>query len=312
MQKILITGGYGNLGSWLSRYLSRIGHQVTILSKYKRNIPELKHLPFIACDITAWSDCRKALTEKFDTIIHLASANDSFIENYPSIAHKTNIEGTQNVLRNLPNPENTQFIYLSTFQVYGTYEGHITEDHTPSPKNPYAETHLSAEQEVESFSEMTGMKPVILRLTNSYGCPIDPNTSKWYLILNDLARMAIAQNQIQLKSNGQSQRDFIWMGDVCKITNNLLKQPNTSGTYNLSSEKTYSTLDIAQEVIKAYQSEYGSSIEITVNQNDKSTSSESLFVDSAKLKAITNYQCENQIRQEAKKIFNLISQRKQR
>src|SRR5690606_3095721 len=124
-----------------------------------------------------------------------------------------NALGTRNLLEALPAERVGHFVYISTFQVYGRYVGAIDESTPTEPVNDYGTTHLFAEQYVAQFGRAQKLHWSTLRLTNSYGCPKDPDMSKWFLVLNDLARMAVEQGELVLKSNGEVPRDFIWMGD---------------------------------------------------------------------------------------------------
>ena len=106
--------------------------------------------------------------------------------------------------------------------MYGKDFGTLEESTPTLPLNDYANSHLSAENIVRQHALVKKLPATILRLTNSYGAPIDPRTTKWGLLLNDLAKMAFYKERLSLKSSPDTYRDFIWMGDVAEIIYFLL------------------------------------------------------------------------------------------
>jgi nucleoside-diphosphate-sugar epimerase len=306
--KILITGGLGNLGSWLTRHFSSLDNEVYVLAKNKRAILTEQKFTYISCDISSLDDCKDKLAHiAFDYIIHIASVNDMFVDNYAALALEINTKGTRNLLEAIDKSSLKNFIYFSTFHVYGVSEGNITEESPLLARHDYATTHLFAEYYVKQFHLTHHLPYTIIRLTNSYGCPIDTATSKWYLILNDLSKMALEKSEIILKSNGLASRDFIWMGTVCTVVEKLVNLKNApNDCFNLSGERTFKMLEIAQYVQKAILKYAGKNIEIKTNINDTSTPGKSLIVSSAKLKKLINYDNPIQFEEEATNIFQLL------
>ena len=310
MKKILITGGLGNLGSWLTDYFcQQTAYEVYVLASRERPILTDLRFTFIGCNIAdrqAVADCLSGHT--FDYVVHTASVNDYFKDNFAEDALRVNALGTRNLLDHFKDqPELQQFVYFSTFQVYGQHRGLITEDTPTEPKNDYGTTHLFAEYYVKQFHATHQVPYTIFRLTNSYGCPKDTDSSKWYLVLNDLARMAATEGKIALKSNGQASRDFIWMGHVCEIVHRLLALPEApNDTFNISGEQTYQMLDVAHMVQEAYQEAYSQTLPITINEADTKQYADNLQVSSEKLKKQISFMSSNRFKEEAKKIFTLV------
>jgi len=308
-QKILITGGLGNLGSWLTEYYSRLGYNVTVLTK---NIRKLEiNVPYstVQCNIKSLEECQAAIVKKYDVIIHTASMNDNFVEGYAKDALAVNAWGTRNILEAIKDNPPDHFIYLSTFHIYGKYSGKINEDTALLPKNDYGLTHLFAEYYLKQYHLNHNIPYTIIRLSNSYGCPKDYNSSKWYLILNDLSRSAFFDDKIKLNGNGLATRDFIWMGDVCSIIHKLTLKESTNDTYTLGGEKSYSLLDVARAVKEAYTEHFKKDINIEINDNDKSSPREPICIDSTKLKQIVPYSAQNYFKEEALNIFHFLNRK---
>jgi len=305
---ILITGGLGNLGSWLTRHFVGTEHQISVLAKNKRPILQELDFEYIACDISDINQVQSALEDKsFDVVIHAASVNDGFKENYFHDALIINTLGTRNLLEYFKDKKLSNFIYLSTFQVYGVYSGTISEETPTNPVNDYGNTHLFSEYYIKQLGKTHQLPFTIIRLTNSYGCPTDYNSSKWYLILNDLSKTALETKEIVMRSNGKPSRDFIWMGDVCQLFQLIAESPAENEIYNISGEQTYSMLDVANEVHAAYKEVYGEDITIKINEEDTKEYPQDLVVLSQKIRKRYNFvNKESHFKQEIKNIFTFL------
>jgi len=311
MKKLLITGGLGNLGSWLTDYFAQQpDYEVYVLTSRQRSILTEAQFKLITCDISDAEQVQNALSpHQFDEVIHTASVNDYFKPNFAQDAFLVNALGTRNLLEHFASYAETKphFVYFSTFQIYGRRSGLITEDLAPEPKNDYGTTHLFAEYYVKQFHANHQLPYTTFRLTNSYGCPKDYDSSKWYLVLNDLARMAATEEKIVLKSNGKATRDFIWMGDVCRIVEKVLKLSQApNDTFNICGEQTFSMLNVAQEVQTAYQKEYSKQLPIITNEEDTTQYPDDLRVSAEKLKSVVNYSLTLRFQEEATAIFHML------
>lgn len=308
--KILITGGLGNLGSWLTEHLLKKGFEVTTFSSRDKSILREYSFNKIFGEIENKNDLKKLFeNKKWDAIIHLASVNEGNIPDYPKKALAVNALGTRNLLQLLTDcgQTNTHLIYFSTFHIYGAISGLIEEDKVfPNPKNDYAATHLFAEYYTKQFHFTHKIPYTIFRLTNSYGAPKEIDSSKWYLVLNDLAKMAVEENIIKLKSNGLARRDFVWMGDVCRVVEKCLYKGAANETFNLGSGSSFSILEIAEVVKKAYENLYSSNIEIKKNESDKNLYDEILNVSIKKLQNWINFEPQNKLHEEANAVFDLL------
>jgi len=302
--KILITGGLGNLGSWLTVHFARQGFDVYVLTRKAKIQLEGISYNVIEADITDLAALKSQITTPFDMCIHAASFNEHFLEDYAQKALLINTLGTRNLLEALCVHGVKKFIYMSTFHVYGANDGYITEETPLFPKNDYATTHLCAEYYVKQFAFTCKLDYTIFRLTNSYGRPLNIKTDKWYLVVNDLVKSAHECGKITLKTNGKAQRDFIWMGDVCRIVEASLSFQDST-TYNLSSGKSLKILDIARMVQAVYEKRYQKPLALEINALDN-LCYEDVYVDNTRLKNVFNFQAEDQLHNEVEKIFQLL------
>lgn len=303
-QKILITGGFGNLGSWLCEYYNQQGYEVVVLSK---SLPHLKdiHYRVIQADISNLQELTEKLSESFDFCIHTASYNEYFHEDYAKKALMINAFGTRNLLEVLKKSYLKKFLYFSTYHVYGNDYTCIKETCELSPVNDYASTHLFAEYYIKQFYNTYKIPYIICRLTNSYGAPKYRNSTKWYLVLNDLVKSAYEKQTIFVSSNGTASRDFIWMGDVCKVSEELLSSKMEKEIYNLSSGHNYQVIDLASKVKDVYQKRYQQNINISVNVNDKNIY-QKVIIENKKLLRAIDFNFSSQLEREIEKIFTLL------
>ncbi len=312
MKNVLITGGLGNLGSWITEHfaLQTDKYKVYVLTKNNREIHTEAQYETIHCNIADLEDCQKVLGDfEFHTIVHTASVNDGFKPNYPYDALQINALGTRNLLEVFKDKDIQNFIYFSTFQVYGQYSGTISEETETTPKHDYGTSHLFAEYYVKQFHITHKIPYTIVRLTNSYGCPKDYDSSKWYLILNDLSRTAFEKKEIVLKSNGQAPRDFIWMGTVARIVEALSEKEASNDTYNISGQNTRTMVDVANDVQKAYLEYFGEEIPIQLNTEDKTVHPTDLYVESEKLRNFISIEDTVEFQNEAKNIFAFLEKK---
>lgn len=303
---VLITGGLGNLGLWLTKYFLGQGDSVTVLGRSERVTIEHDSYKFIEADITDKPILLNKIDQYYDVCIHAASFNEHFKSDYNIKSLLINSLGTDNLCEALLINGVGSFLYLSTFHVYGATEGLVTEDTPINPSNDYGLTHFFAEKYIEKHHKLSKLNYSIIRLTNSYGCPEDVNTDKWYLVLNELCKQAFERKKITLMGNGGNLRDFIWMGDVCKIIYKITSNSSRfNDIYNLSSSLTYSIKNIALVVQREYLLKYGQHVEIEHNTEDKNIYP-LILVSNHKLKSVLNFEINDKIATEIQKIFSLL------
>lgn len=290
--RILITGAFGNLGAWMVEVFAKAGHHIGAAGRAVDMPPYFQSywqdcgysVESILMDILDEQQLSSGLEKGWDAVVHLASMNDNFMPGYPRMAIEANSWGTRMLVeawsKHCPNGH---FIYFSTFHVYGRSTGLLTEETPVAPVHDYATTHYFAEQYIRQFARTHNTRFSIIRLTNSYGAPADPHTTKWYLVLNDLSKMAFSEKKIALNGNGQAVRDFVWMGTVVEAIRLLAENGAENELYHISSGKTIRLIEVAERVQAAYQERYGEVLPININSSDTTQADLSLQVSHEKL-----------------------------
>ena len=273
MKKVLITGACGYLGARVSKFLAEKGHKITAFDSYDPSVHnKWKSLmdKVIVGDIRDETMISNLADKNFDVAIQLISLDHYKSENNPNFVSRINVMPTWNLLDSLTRNGLEKFIYLSTVHVYGNLPNeNITEEHHPNPENAYGLTHLLSENISNYFNNKTDTECINVRLSNSYGSPVFKENNCWWLVINDLCRSAIEENQIRLKSDGSPQRDFIHGDDVASVIDLLIngKNNNENNNFRISSGKTFTILELAHKVRSVYNQVYNNEIEIILPDN---------------------------------------------
>jgi nucleoside-diphosphate-sugar epimerase len=120
------------------------------------------------------------LVEGSGTVYHCAAEMG---KGDPSLSHRVNVVGTENLARAALRAGVERFVYVSSISVYGATprdDGTITEDKEPEGTdflNPYSATKYGGEVAVRDLAREGGMSFTIIRPTNVYG----PHSKPWFL-----------------------------------------------------------------------------------------------------------------------------------
>ena len=249
MQKAIVTGGAGFIGSHLVDELIKQGVEVTILDNLstgkKQNInPKAE---FIDCDIfkDTYGDLIFLLNGA-DTVFHLAAKTtvQESIEK-PSLYNNINVVGTLNLLEAAAAMKVKRFIFSSSSSVYGNAKVPTSEDHPLNPISPYALNKLIGEQYCKLYSEIYNIDTVCLRYFNVYG---DRMNNEGYKLVFPIFKEQILNNKpLTINNNGEQRRDFIHVNDVVRANILVAKHSNNfnGDIYNVGNGKNYSINEIA-------------------------------------------------------------------
>jgi len=309
--KILVTGGFGYLGSHISDYFLKKGHEVRILSR--TSPPELsewaRQFEVVIGDISEYSSVANCC-QGMDVVIHTAALSEVECRTKHKEALLVNGYGTRNLLEDAFKNSVKRFIYLSTFHVYGLPKTDIiTEETLPDPINTYSITHYLAERYCRQFEAEKRVKSHILRISNGYGAPLFKSIRRWTLVANDLCSQAFVQKRIVLKSRGTQQRDFVAIKDILQgieiFVENDIKDQN-GNIYNLGGENNVSIISLANIVTEVYRERYNANIPIEIPADAAEPDIKVSFKFSiAKIKKL-GYQPTSVMKEEIRGIFKLL------
>ena len=259
MEKVVVTGGAGFIGSHLAEALADQGHYVIILDDLSTgklenitNLFQRGNSEFVQGSITSLPLLQK-VCRGVKYVFHLAAVArvpQSVAE--PLTTNEVNIKGTLNVL--LASRENTvsKVIYTSSSAVYGeTTTLPQREDLPPNPLTPYALSKLTGEHYCNVFRQIYGLATVSLRYFNVYGSRQDPGSQYANAIPAFISR--ISRNLPPLIfGDGEQSRDFVFVADVVQA--NLLATSNdTEGVYNIGSGSGTTINQLSESILKLMQ-----------------------------------------------------------
>ena len=266
--RILVTGGLGYLGGRLSNYLSQNGHKVIAASR--KYYEDYKFLPDVTLRQVDWSSdfSINQACQNCDIVIHAAGMNSAECASDPISALKFNGTATSRLLKSAISCNVTKFIYLSTAHVYSeSLLGFFDEESPTKNIHPYATSHKAGEDAVLEGSKKGEINGIVLRISNAFGAPVDPNTNCWSLLVNDLCQQAFTLNKIKLETSGLQYRNFIAIQDVCKNVEFFLSYTPKDYSfelpiYNIGSEYTMTVYEMAELVVFYFQESYKKQIPI--------------------------------------------------
>jgi len=285
---ILITGGFGYIGGRLAKAIStNTKHRVILGSRKPKKIPS--QLPGVSSVLTQWDSPESLISimHGIDVVIHASGMNAQDCENDPDMAFQVNGVATSNLLMAAIKQKVGQFIYLSTIHVYGSpLTGRITEDSPTKASHPYATSHQAGEDAVLTESKKGNIKGIVVRLSNAFGPPVYNDVNCWTLLVNDLCKQAVNQQQLVLNSSGKQKRDFVSLANVCSAIIHLTEcdlDGVDSHLFNIGGNWAPSILEMSKKFAQRYAKLTGVLLEIKKNKDDKSLTSDSLDYSTEKL-----------------------------
>jgi nucleoside-diphosphate-sugar epimerase len=238
MAKILITGGAGYVGGYMTDLLSQNGENVTVYDNLIYESRFLKNVRFIYGDIRDRDKLRKILPE-FEVVIWLAAiVGDGACAVDPFLTQSIN----EDTVKWLVDNYHGTIIFPSTCSVYGINNELIDESAPPNPLSMYAITKLAAEQHV-----MANHKDyLIFRLGTLYGMGDEHSRIRLDLVTNVLTQKAAFGEPLTV-FGGDQWRPLMHVRDVAEATLFGLRKKVT-GLFNLSAEN-YRIREIAEKII---------------------------------------------------------------
>jgi dTDP-glucose 4,6-dehydratase len=251
-KNILITGGYGFIGSNFVKYLLKKGdYKITVFDKltYAANLDNLKNdnIKFIGGDLYNKKDIENALKE-VDIIVNFAAEShvDRSIINADDFVN-SNIYGVYNILNYMKENRNIEkFVHISTDEVYGNaVNGKFDENSCLNPNNPYSATKASADLLILSYFKTYGIPVSITRSSNNYG----PYQHPEKLIPKTIV-YALLNKNIPVYGNGKNRRDWLYVEDNAKGIFKVIKYGKEGEVYNIASEIELENIEVIKKILR--------------------------------------------------------------
>ena len=248
---ILVTGGAGFIGSNFVKLLCNKDKEVVVVDNltYASNYDYIKEQPiqFVKCDITDKISLDNIFYQyKIDTIFHFAAEShvDNSIKDCMPFVF-TNIVGTINLLDMVIKYKVSNFIQVSTDEVFGSIDtGYFNENSQIQPRNPYSASKASAEHFVNAYANTYGLNTIIVNSSNNYG----PNQYREKLIPMMITNLLNGE-QVPVYGDGKQIRDWIYVDDTCEAIYQVYLNGLSGERYCIGADSEVANIDIVKMVI---------------------------------------------------------------
>lgn len=246
MQRILITGGAGFIGSHVADRLVAAGHEVAVvdnLSTGRREfVPDAAQ--FFPYDIKDAKTYELILDWRPQVIIHHAAQMSVQVSvGDPLLDARENILGSLNILQAAARVRVRKFIFASTGgAIYGDAAPvPARETDPPRPESPYGIAKLALEHYLHFYHREYGIIPVSLRYANVYG-PRQNGQGEAGVVAIFIEKF-LAGVQPVINGDGLQTRDFTYVGDIAAANLLALAHPE-AGTFNIGTGRETDILTI--------------------------------------------------------------------
>ena len=280
LQKVVITGGAGFIGSNLISHLYENGtDEILIIDDFstgsRKNIDGFKDLKIIDSRIEDIPNLEIKL-EGYDFCFHLAAGvGVKYIMDNVSKALNTNIQATHKIF-NACSETNVPILITSTSEVYGVSNDPVWTEDSKSLLGPptklrwsYATSKLIDEFMALSEFNDGNLNPIIVRLFNIIG---SNQSSEFGMVVPKFVEAALENRDIIIHGTGDQTRSFTWVGDVVNYFKELALLEPYGEIFNIGQPEEVSIKNLAKMVIEktnssseikfiSHEDEYGKAFE---------------------------------------------------
>lgn len=254
MNRALITGGAGFLGSHLCDYLIEKGEDVICLDNFfsgdKENIRHLIAHPYFEL---IRHDIIHPLFIEVDEIYHLACPASPIHYQYNAIKTvKTNVMGTINML-GLAKRINVPILLASSSEIYGNAQIHPQRESYWGNVNPiglrscYDEGKRVAETLMMDYHRQNKVDIKIVRIFNTYGPRMAIDDGR---VVSNFIVQALKKRPLTVYGDGSQTRSFCYVSDLVDGLVKMMKTEDFNGPVNLGNPQEFTIIELARKILK--------------------------------------------------------------
>lgn len=274
---VLITGATGLIGGALVRALAEASNKFALDMRtigHGRNrkkgeaLANEHNIEFVASDILK-PTIIGALTEQIDYVFHCAAITKSAdMLAKPVDVISTEVDGTRNILELAREKVCKSFVYLSSMEVYGQSELREVRERDlgyldlSNPRSSYPESKRFCELLCAAYMKQYKFPVKIARLARTFGAGT-PNDENDMRVANQFARKAIAGENIELHTPGNSTANCCYTSDAVRGLLTVLLKGKDGETYNIANPEASMTIREMAEIVA--NEVCGGSIKVAVN-----------------------------------------------
>ena len=232
MEKVVVIGGSGFMGSHTADALSNCGYKVTIFDKHRspwlRDDQEMVLGDIL--DRNAVEDAVKGAT----AVYHYAGIADiGEASQRPFDTINLNVMGTTVALDASIKSNVNRFVYASTMYVYSPYGSF------------YRASKQAAETVIEAYSEKFGMKYTLLRYGSLYG----PRAQNW----NGLRRFVsqiVNEGKLDYFGTGKERREYIHVLDAARLSVDVLDEAHENAAITVTGSQVLNSSELISMIFE--------------------------------------------------------------
>ncbi|HEX4017102.1 MAG TPA: UDP-glucuronic acid decarboxylase family protein [Frankiaceae bacterium] len=255
-RRILVTGGFGFIGSHLVSRLLADGHEVLVVDNFysgrRQNLAHVltdPRLELLRHDITF------PLYVEVDEIYHLACpASPVFYQRDPVQTTKTSVVGSINML-GLAKRTKARILLASTSEVYGDPQVHPQPEsywgnvNPIGPRSCYDEGKRCAETLFFDYRRQHDLPIKVARIFNTYGPRMRPDDGR---VVSNFIVSALTGEPITIFGDGSQTRSFCFIDDLVDGLIRLMDTPHeVTGPINLGNPAEFTMSELAEKVLAA-------------------------------------------------------------
>jgi UDP-glucose 4-epimerase len=255
MDKILVTGGAGFIGSHLVDKLISKNNKVVVFDNLSsgnvKNLEALKdnnNFSFVKGDLLKPEDIESALDD-VSKVYHIAANPEVRLGEVDTKTHfEQNIVASYNLLEAIRKNNIKKIIFTSTSAVYGDAKVIPTPEEYPTmPISTYGASKLAVEGMLSSFCHTFGMQAVVFRFANVIG-----NRSDHGVLIDFIKKLKNNPRELEILGDGTQTKSYIYIDDCIEgLLFGEEKAKNDFEIFNLGSEDKITVKEIADLVVNS-------------------------------------------------------------
>lgn len=253
MEKVVVTGGAGFVGSNLVTALLDHGFGVHVIDNYaggKRADRIASKAVYHDLDIRDYDAIAPIIASARYVFHQAALPRVQFSIENPQETFSVNVDGLISVLRAAHEHGVSRVIYAASSSAYGDQAIlPLSEDLPAQPKSPYGLQKYIGELSCRLWSEVYGLPTVSLRYFNVYGPMFDPDGA-YALVIGKFLKLKKEGKPLTITGNGTQTRDFTHVSDIVSA-NFLAAESSNVGrgeVINIGAGRNVSINDLAEMI----------------------------------------------------------------
>jgi dTDP-glucose 4,6-dehydratase len=256
MQKLLITGGAGFIGSNFIHYMLAKYPSLQIVNldalTYAGNLDNLRDVEsderysFIKGNICNPEDVAKAM-KGCDAVVNFAAEThvDRSIHEGGAFV-ETDVHGVFVLCEEARKQKVTRFLHISTDEVYGSIPvGHFKETDMLNPSSPYSASKAGGELLARSYFVTYDLPVLVTRSSNNFGPFQYPEK-----LIPLFATNLIEGKPVPVYGDGMQVRDWLYVEDQCEALDLVLQKGEVGQIYNVGAGNEEFNIDVTKAILK--------------------------------------------------------------